>query len=166
VLKVRIRPKFELNTSSSLEEIVNILREKLSNPNALCTGTILNNGYFILRIPDDQSHFWSPRLTIELEKQDDNSTLVRGLFGPHPAVWMLFAGFYLFFIFVGLVGLFYGLAQWSLKMPPSALWGVPISLVLIGISYGIALIGQNLGLEQMHQLRSFLERSLNSSSVK
>jgi hypothetical protein len=142
----------------SPEEVLNRLRTHLEKANAECTGTILNS-YAILRVHDDQQHYWSPQLTVELEEHE-KGTLIRGLVGPRPAVWTLFASFYAFAIFGGLVGLIWGLSQWSLGITPFALWIVPVALFLVIIAYSIAYTGQKLGYEQMLLLRSFLDSSL------
>ena len=159
--KIEIRPRFSLVVPLSPETILNRLRTYLEKPTAECTGTILNS-YAILRVHDEQQHYWSPQLTIEVEAQD-NGTLIRGLLGPRPVVWTLFASFYAFAIFAGLVGLIWGLSQWSLGITPFALWIVPIAIFLITIAYAIAYTGQKLGYEQMLLLRTFLDKSIGSN---
>jgi hypothetical protein len=102
-------------------------------------------------------------LSVEVEAQE-NGTLIRGLLGPRPVVWTLFASFYAFALFAGLVGLIWGLSQWSLGITPFALWIVPVAILLIIIAYGIAYTGQKLGYEQMLLLRGFLDKSIESDS--
>ena len=156
--QIKIRPRFRIDTGQPPEEIIERLRSQLERPQAPCTGTIVND-YVILRIPEKDSHFWSPRLTVDIAREGTH-TRVRGLYGPNPVVWMMFAGVYLFAIFLGFVGLMWGGAQWSLGMEPQALWLVGISIVALLSSYGIALVGQKLSAEQMHVLREFLMEAL------
>ncbi|RMF55359.1 MAG: hypothetical protein D6748_15255 [Calditrichaeota bacterium] len=153
-----LRPKFIIETEVSGEEIQENLRQLLNDPGAPCVGTIANH-YVILSIPEKDSHFWSPRLTLDFHSEKGKTRIV-GLFGPRPMVWTLFAGFYLAAIFLGFVGLMWGGAQWSLGMPAHALWLVAISLVALIIAYTSALIGQKLGEEQMHVLKEFFDKSL------
>jgi hypothetical protein len=161
MIKIQIRPRFRLIVPYSPSDVLERLRTEIEKPDAKCAGTILT-GYAIFRIHDDQQHYWSPRLTIEVSEHE-HGTLVRGLFAPRPAVWTMLASFYALTIFVGLVGLIFGLSQWSLGMSPYGLWVVPLSILLLVITYTIALTGQNLGLAQMHLLRSVLDKALGSN---
>ncbi len=157
-MPLKIRPSFTIDTPLTIEEILARLKDHLNTPGAFCGGAILND-YVILHIPEDQEHFWSPRLTISLKPAGEH-TRIRGLFGPRPTVWTLFATFYLFAVFLGFVGLMWGGAQWSLGMEPQALWLVGASGVALTSAYGIALIGQKLSEEQMHVLRDFLYQAI------
>ena len=156
---VRIRPRFDLTSPLSGEEVLDRLRAHCRRDPS-CTGTILN-GYAILGIPEADRHYWTPRLTIELASDDDGATRIIGLFAPRPAVWTLFAAFYGFAMFLGFVGFSWGFSQWTLDMPATAMWLVPLSILLLLGAYGIALTGQRLGAEQMTRLRGYLETALN-----
>lgn len=160
--KVQIRPRFRITVPMASEEILNRLRAYLEKPNSDCSGTILSD-FAILRIPEEKQHFWSPRLTVAFEKEADG-TLLRGLFGPRPAVWTMFASFYAFTVFAALVGAIYGLSQWQLGMDAWALWIVPTALVLLVIAYAIAYTGQKLGHDEMRMLRKILEDCLEKGS--
>lgn len=159
--QIKIRPRLKITTEMSPETILSTLRKHLADPDAPCTGTVANN-YVILSIPEKDSHFWSPRLTIEMREENGRTTL-SGLFGPRPMVWTLFAGFYLSSIFLAFVGLMWGGAQWSLGMKPYAFWLLAFGVIALIISYGSALIGQKLGKDQMHILHDFLNGALNLS---
>ena len=156
--QVQIRPRFKISVPFTAEEVLHRLSQALKKEEARCTGSVLE-GYAILNIPPLQRHYWSPRLSIQVE-EDDQGAKIRGLFGPRPTVWTLFATFYAFSIFVGLVGLVYGFSQWSLGHNPSGLWLVLVSAVLFGASYGIAFTGQQWSRDQMVTLKSFFEEAL------
>ncbi len=151
----RIRPQFTIETTVPVDTILEVLGKELNRPNARFTGTIANN-YAIINIPEQESHFWSPRLTLDFS-QNDNVTRIVGLFGPRPVVWMLFMGFYIAAIFLMFVGIMWGGAQWSLGMSPTGLWFAAIGAVIFIAAYIAALIGQKLSEAQMHDLQTFLE---------
>lgn len=157
---IQIRPKFKIKHSLKPEEILDKLQEHLDKNNADCKGTILEN-YAILRIPTDKQHYWSPQLSIDVE-QDDNGTSIKGMFGPRPSVWMMFAGFYIFSFFAAIVGLVYGFSQLTLDMTPHGFWIFIFAVILLVVAYSIAYSGQKLGHDQMVLLRSFLEKSLRT----
>ncbi|MFQ5583831.1 MAG: hypothetical protein ACE5GL_05295 [Calditrichia bacterium] len=161
MFRLQIRPSFKLVISLSPGKTVERIRDQIKKHEGKVASTVMNN-YIILSIPPEKEHFWSPRLTVEVDEHEKGS-VVRGLFGPRPSVWTMFAGFYFSVIILGTVGLIFGLVQWSLKMTPYGLWAVPAAIVLLAVAYGIALSGQNLGLAQMHLLRSVLDKALNSS---
>ncbi len=153
-----MRPRFRKEISLSADEIKEILKKSLKENPGKCHGEIVQN-HIILRIPPEQQHYWSPQLTLQLE-EENGKTLMRGLFGPKPAVWTMFVFFYSAIGFFTLMGLMFGLSQWMLKMEPWGLWFVPAGLALLTLLYTASKIGQGLGREQMHQLQGFLYDSL------
>lgn len=162
VNRIEIRPRFELEVDLPPDEVLTRIKKGLSNPDADCTGKILNP-HAVLQMHDEKQHYWSPQLTVEVEtKSTDNSSLLRCIMGPMPAVWTMFASFYALSVFIGLVGLVWGGSQWSLGMSPYALWLVPVSVIMISIAYVIALTGQKLGYDQMLVLKKFLVKSIDS----
>lgn len=75
-------------------------------------------GHICLRIPEQDRHFWSPRLTLTLEATEDGRTRIKGIDDPNANVWSLFLCGYLL---GGTFGLFSGICgsvQWSLKQAP------------------------------------------------
>jgi len=44
---------------------------------------------------------------------------------------------------------------------PQALWSLPAALVLLGMVYAAACVGQTMGSAQMEELQRFVERSLD-----
>ncbi len=156
--KIQIRPRIRFVVPFTPEETLNRIRSQIEKDSVPFTGTF-RTGYATIRIPEDEQHYWSPELTIGLEKHE-KGTLVRGLFGPKPAVWTLFASFYALSSFVGFIGLMWGSSQWSLGLSPYALWAVPIAILLLGSAYAIAYVGQKLGHEQIETMQAFLKETL------
>lgn len=153
-----MRPRFEVTVPGSPAQTLERLQDTLEQPGGLCTGSILGR-HVRLRIRTEHRHFWTPQLDVEVEARADGS-LVRGLFGPHPDIWTFFIATYAVMTFCGITGLIVGLAQWSLDWTPWALWSVPVAALMIGSVYGVALIGQRLGHDQMLQLRAYLDQAI------
>ena len=99
---------------------------------------------------------WSPFLSLDIGGHPDG-TLVRGLFGPKPAVWSLFVAAYAVCIFGALGALGFAYAQWTLEQSPWALGLLPVAAIGALITYGFARYGQHQGHDQMDGLRSFLD---------
>lgn len=158
---MKIRPTFEILSEQPPEEIRSRLKRLTAMPER-CDASVLR-GYAVLRIRPEDQHYWSPQLNVDWDKGDEG-TRVKGRFGPRPSVWTLFAGFYLLSIFVGAMGLIFGLAQRQLDLTPWALWLVPPALIFLGVAYTIALSGQKLGHDQMDDLEKILNESINEAA--
>ncbi len=162
--KLEHRPRFKIESKLAADEVIKKIRNNINNENIPCDGSVVTN-HAVLRIPQNQAHFWSPELSLDISKSD-NGTLIRGLFGPNPSVWTLFMFFYMGVGFMGLIGLFYGLSQWTLGNAPIALWSVPIAISLEIIIYFIAQTGKKLANSQMIQLNSIFEQILKEPKAK
>ena len=81
----------------------------------------------------DIRHFWSPCVHLEFEPKDDGTRL-RGLYGPHPNVWTMFAFLTLSTLVLMSFGAIGGMAEW---MANGTAWS------LVSLPFGAAiLIGQ------------------------
>lgn len=154
----RIRPRIRVETDLSPIEIIETIRTKLKEDDSKCVGTVLPGFAIISPLLKDQ-HFWSPQLTINVEELE-NSTLVRGLYGPKASVWTMFVFFYSFIGFLTMIALMVGLSFWSLDKPTTILWLVPILILVFLSLYLVAFFGQKLGQKQMTNLHRFMEQCL------
>lgn len=155
--KLRFRPRFR----EQVRLKPNVIKENISaalKQNSTIRGEIIEN-HVILKIPKSQQHYWSPQLSLELEENEEG-TLIRGLFGPKPGVWTMFVFFYSAIGFLTMLGLIFGLSQLMLKMKPFGLYTVPVgATILIGLLM-ISKIGQKLSYDQMSELRSFVDEAI------
>lgn len=117
-------------------------------------------GYICLRIPEQDRHFWSPRLTLTLEPTGDGRTRIEGIYGPNANVWSLFLYGHLLSGTFGLFAGIYGSVQWSLGQDPWALW---IFAAMLGIALGLHLLarfGRRLGARQTLRLHQVYETAM------
>ena len=91
----RVRPRFKIETPLKVETLTQRIALALDKEDAPCKGRINSTGFGSIMLPVDQQHYWSPRLTISMEETEDG-TIIRGLYGPRPAVWTMFVFFYSF----------------------------------------------------------------------
>jgi hypothetical protein len=158
--QLRLRPRFKKKVDFTIDEVKESITNSIKTNAEKCNGKIVDN-HVILKIPLVQQHYWSPQLTLELQKENEE-TIIRGLFGPKPAVWTMFVFFYSAIGFLTLMGLIFGLSQMMLKMNPYGLWSVPIGgSILIGL-FIISKIGQGFSQDQMHQLNTVVTEALVS----
>lgn len=156
----RIRPRIYTETDLSPEEVNQRIRTQLREECTLCSGES-TKGYATICPPEEEQHFWSPQLTITLDKDENDITRVRGLYGPKPSVWTMFVFFYAAIGFAIMIISMIGLSYWSLGKPATLLWLVPALLLIFLSLYLVAYFGQRLGHKQMTNLHRFLERCLN-----
>ena len=109
----------------------------------------------VLKVAEEDRHFWSPQLHLSLDDGEDQ-TLIHGRFSPHPTVWSGFLALYLAIAFGGLIGVIFGLSQWTLGVTPTALLAGPAAIVLSAVVYLAARTGRRLGRDQMAELSTFL----------
>lgn len=154
-----IRPRFQQVVSLPREEIQERLAESLKRPGSRCT--ILNfPGFLTIRIPDEDRHFWSPRLTLSFDENDSGETVITGIYGPNANVWGIFFYSYLCIGFLGVISLVMGISQWAIGKPPSWLWLAGVALFgLIGI-YLVAQFGQKLGVQDTFRIHQAYESAV------
>ncbi len=153
----RMRPRFELQLPVERERWLGALKSQLQNAPGSLRGQVFRKHAVVL-MRDGERTFWSPYLNLEVEDEPDGSA-IRGRFSPHPNVWTMFMGVYILLAIAALGGLSYGIVQLTLGQSPWAFWIVPASVALFGFVYGATLIGQGLGAEQMHVMRSLIDRA-------
>ncbi|TNE48570.1 MAG: hypothetical protein EP343_15920 [Deltaproteobacteria bacterium] len=160
-----MRPRFLLKLEdASPNEVYQKVQSHVLEGNPECIG-MFRNPHMELMFKPEHRHFWSPRLSLEFEPYQE-STVIRGLIGPHPSVWTMFMACYGSFGILIFVGLTLGYSQWSLQQSP---WGFTMALVaLVGIlfSYVGSLFGQRMALEQTIRLREYLVESMGDFALR
>lgn len=156
---VRLRPRFERVVPCPPEEALARLRAVLEQPGARCRGGVYGS-HAVLYVPRTEERVWSPFLSLDVGWHPEGA-LVRGLFGPKPAVWTLFVAAYAVCLFGALFAGGFAYAQWSLGQPAWALAGLPAAAMGALVTYGFARYGQHRGRAQMDHLRGFLDDALD-----
>lgn len=151
----RIRPRFQIESSLSMELLTEKFRLALSDKNAPCKGQV-NPGFSTFYLPVEEQHYWSPQLSISFE-ESEKGCVVRGLYGPRPAVWTMFVFFYSVIAFLILVISVIAFANISLGHYTGILYFIPILIFIFLTLYFVADMGQRMGHDQMLILQGFFE---------
>ena len=130
---------------------------------APCRGSVFPD-HAVLYILPAEERMWSPFLSLDVGSHPDGA-LVRGLFGPKPAVWSLFVAAYAACLFGALGALGFAYAQWTIGQAPWALGVLPVAAAGALATYGFARYGQHRGRDQMERLRGFLDVPLGMPAV-
>lgn len=161
---VEIRPRFQRECPLEKETVLSRLREALDRRDRPVRGLIVDH-HVTLKIPAEEQHFWSPQLSLEVEAMERGS-LIRGLYGPRPSVWLMFVFFYAFLGFVSVVVAVIGFSEWSLGLPGRILWLLPVAGFITLMVYLSARAGQKLGHDEMVRLRDFMNEVLEGEEGK
>ena len=153
----RVRPRFKFKSQDTIPAFIDKVRQGLQRDNVECIGKI-DSSHISLLIPSKDQHYWSPQLSITFETVDDE-VVVRGMYGPNPAVWTMFVFFYGLIAFAIIAISMAGFSQISLGHSAPILWIVPGLIIAFFSLYLVAYFGQKTGEEQMIILHEFLEES-------
>ncbi len=161
--RARVRPEFWTPLICDQEPFFAALGDQLVDAESECSGQTFGD-YAILRVRAEKRRFWSPTLHLQYVAADAASPEPRlhGRFSPSSPVWTMFVAVYISLAVLACIGLSWGLAQWTLEETPWALALFPLAIALAGFTYGAAFIGQGLGAEEMYQLRSFVDHTIET----
>lgn len=148
-----LRPRFQLELAETKENVLESLKKSETSP--LIVKKI--EEHIFIKFNQKENHFWSPQLHLEVEKLDENSCKVFGVFGPNPTLWTLFM-----FLHFGVATIFIILGIWtysiaSLDKPYGIQIGLMIVMMVLWINfYLFGRLGKQKGKPQMEQLYQFM----------
>ena len=125
--------------------------------------TKLSDGHFIIDVPKEEDTFWSPQLQVEIVEEDDK-TILKGLFGPKPQVWTMFMFFHFAVALAFIVFLVMAYVQYSLKQDYQFAMYMCIAMPIIWILfYVFGQLGKKKGYSQMVELDEFVKGIVSSN---
>jgi|GEM_PF-476029 len=152
----RLRPRFDIILNRDPKTVIADFQAGLARPDVALDGKVRGDSLQI-GLPPAEVNTWSPSLDLRIEPHEGGGTIVRGRIGPQPQVWTTFMFFHMMIAMVGLGGLMWGIAQMVAGGSGWPMWILPGALVLHVFVAGAAFIGQGLGADQTHRLRSFVD---------
>jgi len=159
----RTRPRFDLESPTPPPALLAHFERVLESTPDISGLVLPENQTVELTLAGGRVRFWSPQLSLLLVGSSSGS-LIKARFGPHPHVWGMFlAGYALTGMLTSALALF-GCVQLFLGQTPWALYATPAAALGITLVYGAAYVGQGLGAGQMHDLRTFLDKALDSAT--
>ncbi len=154
--RFRIRPSFSQTLDFTQEEtrtrIIDGIAEHDKRLELKCFP-----GFMTLRIPEQDRHFWTPRLTLSLYDTEQGGTRIEGVYGPNANVWSIFLYAYLFIGSASVFAGIFGFCQWMIGISPWGLWLLALLISLSVALYVTAQLGQKLGAWQTFQLHQAYE---------
>lgn len=158
--QLHVRPRFRFTVPYETDALIAHLTQKFKAKDHPFP-TAVRGHFFVLDVPEQVAHYWSPRVTFEIEKdeEDPSKSLVRGIIGPKPQVWTMFVFIYFSFGVVGLFVTILGLSKISLGGSSLLVWALPIALALMSTAYLASKSGQKMGAKQTELLKVFFRDS-------
>jgi hypothetical protein len=159
--EVSLRPRFTINLQENSEELLQRFTNEFKKEDCVFLGNIVDSHIFISVSKKDE-HFWSPQLHLEIIEETENTSLLKGLFGPKPQVWTFFM-FIHFVIGISFLG-FSVLLYTRISLNKSIVF--PLTMVLVlpfvwTILYFLGKIGKDTGKKQMKKLHDFMLDVIN-----
>jgi hypothetical protein len=169
----KMRPSFLLTVGLTHDQAIKRIRGLVEHPDGRFTGKIVGK-HIMLTVCEKDRHFWSPWLDMEVledegdededigkgQAMDGGAVTVRGRFMPHPNIWTAYMAAYFGLVTFGLFAACFAYAQWVTESPPTALWGVGLSVVATVAVWWSAQVGQRLARGQMEVLREVVGEAL------
>lgn len=159
---IHLRPRFKMEFEESQQNLIAKFQNKVKNATCkYCVKVI--DGHIVIDIPAEENHFWSPQLHVEIEKIEENRSIVKGLFGPKPQVWtfFMFIHFAMAVAFIGFSIIAY--VKWSLKSDYKTALIITLTLPFLWIMmYFLGRLGKRRGHKQMDELYGLMVVTLKS----
>lgn len=153
---VHLRPRFSIELNADFDSVLQLFAEAFEDEKTTLKGNIVD-GHIFIKVPDNEDHFWSPQLHLEVLENLENTSTLKGLFGPKPQVWTLFM-FIHFLLFTGFLGF---LVMLYSRISLNGNLFFPICMLVVipfvwGLLYFIGKIGKETGKNQMKLLHDFM----------
>ena len=87
--RIVLKPRFQLVHGEPMGRVLSKFKSAFSSNTTKINGKIVGT-LIVIDVAQDQEHFWSPQLQLQLEDDKEQSTLIRGHYGPKPSLWTLF----------------------------------------------------------------------------
>lgn len=157
---VAVRPRFKKQCACIPAHVEERIQQRLQTPDSPCVGHFVE-GYIVLKMPADQRHFWSPQLSVSFE-EEDGRTIIRGLYGPDPAIWAFFFYGRAIVGIIAMMVLVAGLSEWWLHNDLTYFLLLPLCLLAAAGLWAVARFGRRIGEPQTLVLHHFFEEAVGT----
>ena len=158
--EIVLRPRFKIQLKKNNQSALELFDKAKEEQNEFIVTRV--DDHVFIKFPKAKQHFWSPQLHLEINSEDENSSILHGLFGPNPTVWTMFM-FLHFFVAVVFIGFgIWAYSNWSLDDSYIMQLFVMILMVILWfVLYFAGRLGRYKGKDEMHLLHDFMKKSLN-----
>ncbi|TNJ42571.1 GTP-binding protein [Tamlana fucoidanivorans] len=160
-----LRPRFKIKVERYNQSILSDFKAAKTTQTDFIVTQV--DDHVFIKFPKHKQTFWSPQLHLEINKIDDNSSIIYGLFGPNPTVWTLFM--FLHFVVASIFIAFgiWAYSNWTLEKDIAIQVSMMMFMVIIWIVlYFAGSIGKASSKQEMHALNDFMHQVLGTEQKK
>jgi ABC-type multidrug transport system fused ATPase/permease subunit len=158
--KILLKPRFKIACDESVEIIMEKFKKAFDSSNCDYCNKIVDH-HIVIDVPKKEDHFWSPQLHLEVEEDENNTTVIKGLFGPKPQIWTFFMFIHFAVAVTFIVFFVVAYVNWSLKQDFSLALAMCISMPIFWVVlYVLGQLGKKKGYQQMIELDNFVKKIL------
>jgi len=156
-----LKPRFKVSVAASQKTVLEDFKGIFNSGTCVYCSKITGH-HIVLDIQEKQSHFWSPQLHIEIEKKSEDTSVLKGLFGPKPQVWTFFMFLHFAVALSFLVFLVIAYSNYTLDKDYIFALTMDIILSVIWLVFYIGgQLGKKKGYKQMQELHDYLMEALS-----
>ncbi|OSY86937.1 hypothetical protein WH52_14235 [Tenacibaculum holothuriorum] len=152
--QIFFKPRFQIDFGMNADVLLSKISKEITEEDKYKIKLVDN--HIVIDVPEKDNHYWSPQLQLEVESLTEETSKIKGLFGPKPQVWSLFMFIHFgvataFLVFVILAYINVTLDREGI-FPIVMLVALPIVWVAL---YLLGRMGKSTGQPQMDELKNF-----------
>ncbi|MDF1815877.1 MAG: hypothetical protein P1V20_27000 [Verrucomicrobiales bacterium] len=159
-MKLRLRPKFVQTVALAPEAVQSRIASHFREGEFRSFEVKQFPGFTAIRIPEEDRHFWSPRLNLSISNEERDDTLIEGLYGPNANVWALLLFGYLMLGFGAIIGGIVAYVQYAISRGSWGVWVFGASTIGLVLLYLIARMGRTVGERQVLRIHRAYEKAI------
>ena len=157
--EIVLRPRFKFDVTHHNESILELFEDTTKKQSDFIVSRV--DDHIFIKIPKAKQHFWSPQLHLEINKVDDNSSTLHGLFGPNPTVWTLFMFLHFLVAVIFIAFAIWTYTNWTLNQSYAVQASITLLMILIWVTlYFAGSIGKASSTNDMRLLNDFINNTL------
>ncbi|SRX74692.1 GTP-binding protein [Aequorivita antarctica] len=157
--EIVLRPRFQMELDKSCNQVT-ALFAKVKKDQVKYIVSCVDDHIFI-KLPNNQQHFWSPHLHLEISKISENKCALHGFFGPNPTVWTMFMFLHVAVGILFMVDLTWLYSNYTMGNAIALQISIAVVLVILWILLYIAgRIGKKKGKPGMRELYDFMMETI------
>ena len=131
-----LRPKFKIKIQRYHESILSDFENTKTIQSKFRVKRIHNHIY--IKFQKEKYHFWSPQLRLKIIKINENTSILHGLFGPTPRIWLLFITSHFIIASFFILFTFWAYNNWTLKQSFAAQVCGSLLMILLWVTFYFA----------------------------
>lgn len=153
--QIVLRPRFKTELNRDCTQIIELFIKAKSEQKRFIVSCV--DDHIFIKLPQNQQHFWSPQLHLEVTEKTENQCSLHGFFGPNPTVWTMFMFFHVAVGILFMVNATWMYTRYNLNNPIALQVGIAVALVIIWILlYFAGAAGKKKGKNGMRDLYDFM----------